>query len=94
MSQGAEEQGGVSRKRPTDKQRWVLGVLEAGGHIERPSHQLGATLVPIDGRQCTLQQSTYLAMQERGWLWMAAPDVWRITTAGRAATGEVCEGVE
>ena len=73
-----------AHKRPTNKQRCVLEVLEAGGHIERVPCQVGATLVPVDGPQRKLQDSTYYAMQDHGWLWQAGPNIWRITGRGSA----------
>jgi hypothetical protein len=68
--------------RPTDKQRWVLEQLELGGHIIGDASP--RVLVTISGPQKKLQDSTYWAMQDRGWLWMAAPGVWRITGRGSA----------
>jgi len=81
MPVGSDGQVGV-RKRPTAAQFRILGALELGGHIERGDD---AVLVSIAAERKKLRRETYWMMQDRGWLWMAAPGVWRITTAGRAA---------
>jgi hypothetical protein len=69
--------------RPTDKQRWVLEDLGRGGHIERKPGRV--VLVSLAGFEHTLRGSTFTALEERGWIWMAAPHEWRITTTGRLA---------
>jgi hypothetical protein len=73
---------------PTPVQRGVLTDLENGGHIEQSAGE--AVLVTIEGR-IDLNARTFAAMQDFGWLWQSAPNVWRITTAGRKvlASGSV-----
>ena len=70
--------------RPTAVQRRILEALEAGGSLLHAAGERGATLMnPRTQRAEALQQPTFRAMQDRGWLWMPEKGVWTITTTGR-----------